>query len=549
MKKYSTTQLCKSYLLSLTVILVLTISAAAQTEQWHKTDSTYGTHYSFGVGVDLANNIYVTSSGSNGGHGAPVIYKHRPDGSVAWNYIDNQLTSDYYLKATRTDAAGNTYLVGSNPNTTYDAVITKVDSAGSHQWSHLFNIAGGYDDYKELTLDIPGSIYATGTSVDAANHNNQRIMLTKFNTAGNVQWTQFFTAADSTANGMEVISDNLGNIVVGGEARTSDGHWQMQIVKFNSAGTVLWHQENLPSGAYSYVYKRIAADNAGNIYYFANLDSFTTGGFAPLQNRGIGVVKMNPAGSIQWARKYFVSDYGIGYFNCRGLDANGNLYIGGTSDNFSYGLGCYASLNSATGDTLWYHKLSGPGGSNGAVMDMRVAGSELYFTGNLEGIGTGSDFYTCRASTADGSINWSASYNGFSNSHDAGNYIALDNSGSVIVSGSANEYSTSSSSCTTIKYSNNTGIAETESSSIGVSVFPQPFQQQVNLGITMPVNSAAQVQVFDIGGKLILEQQNVLLYEGENLLKLNFNTTAPGIYFCTIQTAAGTARRKIICSR
>jgi hypothetical protein len=544
MKKHLPALSCLKFLLAIFAVAVSVYPLRSQTEQWHKVDTAYGMSADRDLGVDNNNNVYVSAGVSYSGHSVPVIIKHNPDGSIAWQYIFIGLAADFYSSKTITDGAGSSIIVGSTPNANYDAVITKVTPTGSTAWNHVFDLAAGYDSYNDVISDSAGNVYAAGVSVNAA-ASDQRIMLTKFNSGGTVQWTQYYSSPSKTANAYQLRFDSDGNIVLAGDLRDTLSHWQMQVVKFNPSGSLLWHQEHLPTGLYQYQFRQMTTDNAGNVYWFANLDTVTTG-FVTIKNPGVGVVKMNSSGTIQWVRKFFRSDYGISKVNACAMASNGTVYMGGYTDSSFVNFGYYTALNPSTGDTLWYQKFSGMSGTGGSVAEMKALGSSLFFTGSEGGIGTSDDYFTAKVNGADGAMVWSAAYNGFSNGQDGAYKIVLDNAGNVIVSGGAREYTSFAYYCTTIKYADLTGMRDLDASEIHASFFPQPFQTYTTLSITMPASSPAWLQICDLSGKTVAED-NFILQPGENAVELNLASLFSGLYICNLKTDMGSVRRKIIC--
>jgi hypothetical protein len=544
MEKHLPTLPFFKFLLLIFVLVSIIYPLRSQTEQWHKIDSVYSISSVKDLDVDYNNNVYVSAGGAYNGHSAPVIVKHNPDGSIAWQYAFVGLSDDFYIEKSITDGAGNSFIAGQTPNATYDAVIAQVTPSGTTGWSHVFDMAGGYDGYNDIISDTAGNVYAAGVSVNAS-LSDQRILLTKFNSAGSVQWSQFYSAPDKTANAYQLRFDSDGNILVAGDSKDAAGHWQMQVVKYSPSGSLIWHQENLPTGPYQYQFRQMISDNSSNVYWFGNLDTTGTG-FGTLSNYGVGVVKMNSSGTVQWARKFFRSNYGIGKVNTCALAVSGTVYMGGYTDSsFTY-LGYYAALEPTSGDTLWYKKFSGPSGTGGNVADMKVSGGSLFFTGSHGGIGTSDDYFTAKANTSDGAMEWSTAYNGFSNSQDGAFKLILDHMGNVIVSGGAREYSSFAYNCTTIKYTDATGIEDIDANEISASFFPQPFQAYITLSTTMPAASPAWLQICDLSGKKVAES-SFTLREGENALELNLASLSSGLYICNLKTDFGSIRKKIIC--
>ncbi len=73
-----------------------------------------------------------------------------------------------------------------------------------------------------------------------------------------------------------------------------------------------------------------------------------------------------------------------------------------------------------------------------------------------------------------------------------------------------------------------------------VSVFPNPFHDQINVQLS-PGNNSCKIILSDIAGKIILEQ---IIKQSE--FKLNTNTIKPGVYLLSIQSSGFILNQKIM---
>ena len=243
--------------------------------QW--TTTLGGTSHDFGwdVAVDGSGNVHVAGyfSGtvnfgagnvtSQGGSDA-FVTKLNSSGAHQWTTTLGGTSNDYgygvavdgsgnvhiagYFQGTVDFGAGNVTAVGSN-----DAFVTKLNSAGAHQWTTTL---GGTDiDYGYgVAVDGSGNVHIAGHfqgTVDFGAGNvtpagAEDVFVTKLNSAGAHQWTTTFggTGNDTALGGVAV--DGSGNVHVTGRFPgtidfgagnvTSAGGIDVFVVKLNSAG-------------------------------------------------------------------------------------------------------------------------------------------------------------------------------------------------------------------------------------------------------------------------------------------------------------------------
>jgi hypothetical protein len=131
-------------------------------------------------------------------------------------------------QATQVDANGNVYVIGSTTGDfgsqinqgTQDAYLTKYDSAGNVQWTKLLGSAGSASGFS-LALDPSGGVVVTGsTTADivqgAVADGNADSFVAKYDSNGNQTWIkQLQTLSGNQANSVSV--DSSGNIFIGGQ--------------------------------------------------------------------------------------------------------------------------------------------------------------------------------------------------------------------------------------------------------------------------------------------------------------------------------------------
>jgi hypothetical protein len=221
---------------------------------WSRQMGTPADDYAVGVSVDRAGNSYVAGvtlgdldgNASAGGSDLFVI-KFDSSGNKLWS---RQMgTSEYdYAEDVATDSDGNVIVVGStggsmdgNANAgATDLFVVKFDTDGNMLWSRQMGTPA-WDSANAVATDKDGNIYVAGESLGGLDGNinlnpgSWDLILVKFDSMGNKQWTrQYGGAGQEFASG--VVADGMGNIYAVGGSSSTVGHTDYLVVKYDSAG-------------------------------------------------------------------------------------------------------------------------------------------------------------------------------------------------------------------------------------------------------------------------------------------------------------------------
>jgi hypothetical protein len=354
------------------------------------------------------------------------VAKFDSAGNKQWTKQLGAATKATYGTNVGTDASGNIYVVGIteggldgnakvSPNGSYDFFLTKYSSAGARLWTKQLGSAVGTVNAKGIAIDSSSNVFVGGY-VNGGIDGNAAIgafdaFITKYDSAGNKDWTRTVGVASKQANGQYVAVDSLGNsYIVGRTTGGLDGNTLKGIMndafvtKFNSAGTKQWTQQ-LGVISHDTAGDGVVTDSANNVY----ITGVTVGdldGIALTGTHDSFITKYDSNGTKQWTRLLGVaSKQTKGYSLAR--DASDNVYVvgyttGGLDGNSLTGLSDFfvAKYNSS-GTKQWTRQLGAAGASTlqyGAATD---SSSSLYVcgttSGNLDGntrIGTQDGFVT-----------------------------------------------------------------------------------------------------------------------------------------------------------
>jgi hypothetical protein len=274
---------------------------------------------------------------------AASIYSHDARAqSTQWLQVLST-TLDDNAAGVAIDSSGNTLVSGYTASSLhgqtnagdYDAFVSKYNANGIRQWTRLLG-TNGNDQSQGVITDGSGNMYIAGFTpgnLDGqTNAGDYDAFVTKYDTAGNRQWTRLVGTSQSD-QAWDIASDNAGNVFVTGntfansfDGQTSNGNEEVFITKYDSSGVRLWSR--LLGTINADESNAITCDQAGNVYVAGD----TTGTFPGQPHTGdFGdpfVAKYDTNGSLQWVRQFGTSQCCEGATDVA-TDALGNAYVTG----------------------------------------------------------------------------------------------------------------------------------------------------------------------------------------------------------------------------
>jgi hypothetical protein len=226
-----------------------------------------------------------------------------------------------------------------------------------------------------------------------------------------------------------VAVDGSGNVYVTGSSIGIGTSYDYTTVKYDANGNELWVARYNGPGNGSDSARAVAVDSSGNVYVTGSSIGVGTGS-------DYATVKYDPEGNELWVARYNgpadAADAAVGL---RVEDA-GSVLVTGTSAGSGTGRDYATVKYDAEGNELWVARYDGPGNGedNAAALAVDGAGN-VYVTGDSLGSGTGLSDYATVKYDADGNELWVARYNGPGNGEDNATALAVDDSGSLYVTG------------------------------------------------------------------------------------------------------------------
>ena len=246
------------------------------------------------------------------------LAKLRPDGTLDpdWNP-----QGAYNVLALAADASDNVYVGASfsPPGGPYRQSVAKLSGSGTGTIDPNWNPAPD-NQVAALAVDAAGNVYAGGYFTNIGGQaRNGVAKLTGSGGAADPNWNPSATGGAVLALAL----DSGGNVFAGGNFTAVGGQARSRIAKLSGSGSGTVDASWNPS-ANSYVWA-LTVDGSNNVYaggYFSSIGGQTRYGVARLSGSGAGAVDTG------W------SPAGGGLVLSLALDASGNLYVGGSFNQF-----------------------------------------------------------------------------------------------------------------------------------------------------------------------------------------------------------------------
>lgn len=545
----------KEFMLCLVVFLIGILSAAetystGPDKVWEKRFSGPSnlTDEAFVVSVNSNRNVFVTgwSAVTSTNHDIITI-RYNPDtGDSVWVKRFEGGYDDIPLAMTCDNNA--VYVTGCTfASSNRNIVVLKYDAAtGDTLWVKRYNGPGNGGDYAfSIFVDGAGNVYAAGrTDVSGL----QKFVVLKFDASGNIPsgWPAIYSAGISNnfdeAHSVKV--DNSGNVYVtglSGSSTVTTTHDYMTL-KINSSGIVQW--------AKKYNGNANTDDNAVALVLDAAQSNIFVSGYSSRlgTNQDFVTIKYNSNGDSIAAAIYNSPSNGIDLAASMTIDASDNIYLTGPSAGsgtfFDYATIAY---NSNLGQ-LWVSRYVGPSGDD---VPKSIAFSQgfVYVTGSSLGSGTGTDFLTVRYNASNGAESWNKRENYEASGNDAANSIAILDSNSVFVTGSAAFNAPAGTDYLTIRYTEPVGIrpisTNVPSAFELMQNYPNPFNPSTAIRFNVPKYSFVRLSVFDITGREVTVMANENLRAGEYEATWNASGVSSGVYFYRLTAGDFVQTRKM----
>ncbi|MGA9115400.1 MAG: SBBP repeat-containing protein [Bacteroidota bacterium] len=225
----------------------------------------------YAAAVDASGNVYVTgaSFGSSSDFDFLTV-KYNPLGTQQWtaryNGSANGVDRAYAIAA---DASGNVYVTGASQGsgTAYDWCTVKYNASGAEQWAAVYAGEAGYRDDipAALLLDGAGNIYVTGAS--RADSTRLDCVTLKYGSGGALLWSARYDGPESDDDGGTALAlDGAGNLYVTGYSYSFDTGDDFVTLRYAPWGTLLWASRYDSPASLGDIPFSVLTDNGGNLF-------------------------------------------------------------------------------------------------------------------------------------------------------------------------------------------------------------------------------------------------------------------------------------------
>lgn len=279
-----------------------------------------------------------------------------------------------------------------------------------------------------------GSLYAAGVTNDNWDTAADILLIRNTPSGGTGSWSRTWDGPAMNADwATGLVVDGASNATVVGQSLSIAKQQDGALVKYSPAGAVLW--ETPWGGVGVDVPIAAVADKAGNVYVCGTADGSST-------SSDWKIVKFRArSGTVAWTYTYTgpAADTSGDMPLAMDIDAAGNLYVSGTSDNKA-GLRDAVVVKVSPSDTrLWARRIDGPShlaDEGGTIIAAPTGGAYVAVS---SWTGTATNRLLLVRLTASGRYAWASMWKGWDDTKVAGitstEGLALDGDGDLYVAG------------------------------------------------------------------------------------------------------------------
>jgi len=292
-------------------------------KQWVSPRQTFNP---IALAVDASANVYVTGfSYVSYEQYLWVTVKYNNQGVAQW-------TSTYTVRheaetpvSHAVDDSGNVYVAGttSTPNGGVNFTLLKYDAGGKLLWKVFYNSGSINNRVSAMTIERRNNrnfVYVTGSK-------EQQITTIKYNAAGLWRWVAKYSGANGASAGARAITlDQQGNIYIAGSEGMGESAWDYLLVKYNNDGAQQWAAKYNGTGNDEDHATALGVDPYGQIY----VTGYSTG---TGRKSDFATILYTPEGQVRWVERYNGLANTDDKPRALGLDAMGNVYVTGVSEN------------------------------------------------------------------------------------------------------------------------------------------------------------------------------------------------------------------------
>jgi len=237
------------------------------------------------------------------------------------------------------------------------------------------------------------------------------------------------------------VIDSSGNMYVTGKTLIGGGFYHIVTVKYNSSGVRQWIAKFTNGNLWNNEGVAVQVDSAGNVYV-SGTTRLSAGQF------DIILIKYNSNGVQQWLKQFNGTGSFDDFVTGSVLDGKGNIYLSGYSFGTGSGYDYLLLKYNSAGTLIWSRTWNGPSNSDDYARGISLTSDgKIILSGSSYSSVTRNDFVTIKYDTS-GSVMWNRNYNAPASLDDVFSFLRLDPSDNVYITGKSkgtgigNDYAT-----------------------------------------------------------------------------------------------------------
>ncbi len=234
-------------------------------------------------------------------------------------------------------------------------------------------------------MDSSGNVYvlgnATGNFGGEINQGTQDVYLSKYDSAGNVLWTQL-VGSSGDASGYSLALDQNGNAYITGSTDSdltttavADGNNDSFVAKYSSSGEQVWTQQLQTLNQNQA--NAISVDSSGNVYIGGQTNGVIGSGQTKAGGTDAYVAKLDSKGKVVYEQQFGTS--GTDQVSATATTSDGSLLVASVQNGHAV-LSKYAN-GDATTAPVWTQDL-GDLQNGGTIGGIAVSGNQIYLSGS-----------------------------------------------------------------------------------------------------------------------------------------------------------------------
>ncbi len=260
-------------------------------------------------------------------------------------------------------------------------------SAPQSSFSTTVSPTTGTTTAQSTVVDANGNVYmvgnATGSFANQLNQGSQDVYLTKYDSAGNLQWTKLLGSAGSASATSLALNPNGGVVVAGsttadlGTTAVANGNTDSFVAKYDANGNQTWTTQiqtlnNNQAAA-------VSVDASGNVYVGGQVTGVIGSGQTNAGGSDAYIAKLASSGKTIYEQQFGTS--GNDTVAATAVTASGDLVVASVQNGEAI-LSKYTG-GDATAAPAWQIDL-GALGNGGSISGLAVNGNQIYVAGSTQ---------------------------------------------------------------------------------------------------------------------------------------------------------------------